>query len=101
MRVNWTALSTPDTSTVTSVLSAAVCKEEGGKEDGSPFTPSVVGDTLGTLYNIAVGCNKTKQHSCGPTDVVLTVDSDGGPSTKKHRKKTLLEFFFKFFWNFY
>jgi len=44
-----------------------VCKEEGGggvARDGSERRMRAVapGETLGTLYNIRVGSNKTKQH---------------------------------------
>ena len=45
-----------------------VCKEEGGPGvvcDGSERRMGAVtpGETLGTLYNIRVGTNKTKQHT--------------------------------------
>ena len=49
-------------------LSGVVCKEEGGPGvvcDGSERRMGAVtpGETLGTLYNIRVGTNKTKQHN--------------------------------------
>ena len=50
-----------------------VCKEEGGPGvvcDGSERRMGAVtpGETLGTLYNIRVGTNKTKQHTGTDTD---------------------------------
>jgi hypothetical protein len=44
---------------------------DGGERKMGAVTP---GETLGTLYNIHVGSNKTKQHICIYVMYIHTVD---------------------------